>query len=277
MQRPSYSSYTALGDSYAAGLASENRLKLCNSSDSAASPFCTFTDPSSFLGLGGCNKDNGSYAYLFAERHVDQGINGNFLYATCSGANTTNVIQDQLQFVKSPELLTVQMGGDDFTTFFDVILACVTNSSCTEAIQNATSKLPAILTNVNNALGAIDGRLTSSTTKALVGYVQFFGYATTCEFPTSLADRQRLNNLVGLANKGLQSLASLRNYLFINADPAFATHRWCDTSTPWWFIDSLTVSGLDTSGGFYIEGSLAHPTELGQQAYLAALEGALGL
>lgn len=247
----------------------------CDAGQSPASPVCTSEQ---------CAKDVGSYAYRFAQKY---GINTNFQYLACTGADTSDVTKNQIgsPYFGNPDLVTVQVGGDDYETFYNVLFNCTAfpdQQKCNDTLTTANSQLPQIVKNVNATLSAINARVKPATpTKALVGYVQFFGsdYSSLCtSFAVPTTVKQAINALVVKANQNLAVIAKQQGFLFVNADDAYAGHRWCDSSQePWWIIKDLFQIKNDTHRKSYLEKDYGHPTDQGQAAYLLALEKRLGL
>lgn len=272
-------SYNALGDSYAAGLGSVDRLANCSDDSHPGSNTCTY---------GSCNKDNGSYAYLFAQKY---NLMDNFGYFACSGANADDVQKKQIasdDFGKT-DLVTVQVGGDMSHGFLSVIATCLAfgDFECGAVIDAAYQEMDDLIQQVADTLTALDEKDPASF-KALVGYVQFFGFNYDDDCTITTADptltikisskrQENVNDLIKTANEHLRALATARGYGFVDADGKFDSHRWCDDQEPWWINTNIAKSGVDPSGANYTEKVFGHPTADGQTAYLSALEEALSL
>jgi hypothetical protein len=246
-------------------------LEACATGQSTASDVCTYA---------ACYKDTGSYAYLLAQKYGV--LHKNFQFSACSGANSTGVSSLQVASPSfgNPDVVTVQAGGNDYDTFVNVLTSCVALSNdaiCQAAVNVATMQLPNMFNNVKNTLQAINAKVRPTTVKAVVGYAQFFGddYASSCTVTSAVSSQARksVNALVVTANSGVASVAADAGFIFVNADPAFAGHRWCDKGTAW-FTGSLSTSGTDTGGIAFVEGAFGHPTRDGQLAYVSALEQA---
>jgi len=126
--------YVALGDSYSSGNGAGNY-------DSAS---------------GDCHRSNSAYAALYASEHSPS----SFTFAACSGAKTTDVINNQLGALNaSTGLVTITVGGTD-AGYADVLTTCVTStdSACVAALNTAesyiTTTLPAQLDAAYNAIRA---------------------------------------------------------------------------------------------------------------------------
>ncbi|QIW96502.1 hypothetical protein AMS68_002020 [Peltaster fructicola] len=274
LYRPSYSSYIALGDSYAAGLGSFERLRVCNSTESQASSICTSI--ANYIGIG-CDKDEGSYAFQFASKHV---TTGGFSYPACSGATTADVTKDQLVFVQSQELVTLQVGGDDNSAFSTVLKYCLVDApQCADFINQTRANLTDVINNrIDGIMAAITTKVPATTTKVLVGYLQFFGQNVNCtidigplspggedvKLSPSLSNRMLVNGLVADANQRLKLAAVNRGFVYADGDAGFAGHRWCDVELPWFFIPTYNISGTDTDNKNYTELAIGHPTYDGQ-------------
>lgn len=272
---PPIRSYAALGDSYAGGFGSLKRLAECASDQDLASATCTTT---------ACGKDIGAYGYQFAATHSIP--LADFAFLACAGANTSTLVASQLASpeFRNPDLVTVQIGGNDFSVFSSLILNCVYSNdttSCQSAVSKAGAEQDDIIQDVDNALLAVNKRVSSTTNKVLLGYLQFFSHKyEDCVVvegrPPVSGDAQRLvNELVVQSNQRLSQIAAARGFLYTTADDAYDGHRWCD-DVPWWIISTIFVEGTDPSGKNYSELALGHPTAQGQNAYLAALDRVLG-
>ena len=209
-------SYIALGDSYAAGLGSVERLGLCDDDSNPASATCT---------IAASGKDTVSYAYVLTEKHS---LMNNFQYLACSGADTSAVIADQVN-----TSLTVQVGGDDFHGFFSIILGCVVfanDTMCQQALTDVTNEMDQILRNVDATLQAINDKTGSSVRKLLLGYVDFFGtdYDRDCTVTgrhISAESRRAVNGLTLKANWDLSRTANMNGFDWVEMNPSFDTHR----------------------------------------------------
>src|SRR5215471_12546492 len=148
-------SYVALGDSYSSGLGAGN-----------------YSD-------GSCDESSNAYPVLWHGSH-----GGSFTNATCSGATTSDVLNNQLGGLSaSTTLVTMTIGGND-VGFSNVLITCVLESTnaCVSAVKNAeataNTKLPSAL---NGLLAAIKSRAPNATV-VLLGYPEFYDLAksSTC-------------------------------------------------------------------------------------------------
>ncbi|KAF4555208.1 Hypothetical protein D9617_3g022800 [Elsinoe fawcettii] len=278
----SLQSYTALGDSYSAGLGASVRLGQCNSSsDPPSSTTCT---------LAGCSKDTGSYGYLFAKEYGIQ----DFQYLPCSGANTSTVFEDQISSKyfntpdgQSPQVVSITVGGDDLGFFVDLVMTCVltlefNGTTCAGLIDNSKTKLPTIASNVRSLFQALKKRIGPDTTVVAMGYPAPFGQLDDesgagqfCPLSPEAGERAGINGLVAQMNTIIARAAATFGFIYGDVDAAWKGHRWCDNG-PFWFDDVLCDREIDTAGQEYFNIAFAHPLLAGQAAYLDVLKNSLG-
>lgn len=271
-----FSSYTALGDSYACGFGATQRLKLCNGTLDGFGSVCT---------TEACGQDVGSYGVQFAHTY---GIRS-FQYLACNGNDTGAVLDDQVnsKAFGDPDLVTVNMGGDDQSFFAAAVLACVYNynsTNCDQAIESASTIIARLPDRYARVFMGIKKKVRPQTKVVGMGYAQFFGNigATDCAWPLNLAtkvQKQRLNTLAQDMNKHLQDEALKAGYLYADVDAAFEGQRMCDQTGSNSFkslFQFFPRAGYDTGDEFYHELSVFHPTADGQAIMLRVLRLALG-
>ncbi|KAI8222955.1 Lipase 1 [Colletotrichum sp. SAR 10_77] len=274
----SFKSYTALGDSYAAGFGSHRRLQLCDGSSlSGFGSTCTTSE---------CGQDTGSYAWLFAHSHGTQ----SFQNLACSGLDTKDTLSRQVNSASfgSPDLVTVSMGGDNNSLFHNVILSCIfwyVSKNCDRAMADANSTIQSLSGSYDEVFDGIKAKVRPGTKVVALGYAQFWGSLDVkgCESPLNFATKAQkatMNVLAMDINGKLKEAASRAGYLYADVDAAYQGHRVCDVGGRDTFNSSLfqltPKVGNDTAGRLYSEVSLAHPTALGQEVMLRALNETLG-
>ena len=176
-----FTSYTALGDSYAAGLGSipTGTLPLCNSTSTTG---CT-TDPA-------CLQNSGAYGYQLAQ----QSNFANFSFLACAGANTTTCDADQVltPAFGSPDLVSIHIGANNGGAFVNVVADCVYTQNildnCDSALSNATASVAGIDSYLNSLFSDIATTNLSSDPRSVVvmGYPTIYNISTpasSCQSP----------------------------------------------------------------------------------------------
>ena len=295
-----FNSYTALGDSYAAGLGSGAPV---------GCPGDTTCDPT-------CLRSTGSFAYLLNQKYKPDV----FQYNACSGANTSvctsvEVSEPSANF-GSPDLVTLLIGGDNGNAFRTLVLNCVylrnisvlRSTSCADslafAIETYSTELPIDVTSLLQTIQTTDLLPKVHRTVLVFGYAQLYNINTpshVCEADVGYPSpgpggiRQQLNNAVLLVNSLIKAAADAVGAKYVDVDDLFEGHRFCEgTGQPPWFNDKPLQGGLANivadiekglgCGDHCFNADLSdlaeesfHPTDDGQMAYLSAAEAALGL
>jgi hypothetical protein len=204
--------YAALGDSYSSGVGAD-------SYDSAS---------------GSCYRSSRAYPALWAAANSPS----TFSFTACSGATTTDVINNQLGPLNaSTGLVSISAGGND-AGFADVMTTCVlgTESACLSRVQQAR-------TYVSNTLpGRLDAVYDALRVKApaahvvVLGYPRFYQLGTTCA-GLSATKRTAINNASDLLNEVTAKRAADHGFTFGDVRTTFTGHELCSGS-PW--LRSLT-------------------------------------
>lgn len=200
--------YVALGDSYSSGTGTR-----------------TYFD-------SGCQKSVYAYPSL-----VDvQRPNTDLVFAACSGATTTNVLNSQVSsLTANTNWVTITIGGND-AGFSSVITECAQPgwfSNCDGAINTAQSfinnTLPARLTNVYNEIKT----RSPNAIVIVLSYPRLF-MGVDCNAGTffSGSEMTRLNQTADLLRNVTQTraLAAGANFRFKDAIPPFVGHAVCSSS-----------------------------------------------
>ncbi|KAI9702639.1 MAG: hypothetical protein M1820_006145 [Bogoriella megaspora] len=261
-----FSSYVALGDSWASGNGP--------------------TSPLSGSANTACHRTTGSYPYQFHEKY---GPSANFGFLACGGANTTEITsQISDPDFGYPDFVTLDAGGDDNHFASNTVQNCIVAA----ALLNATAysaKCNAWLTQASALEQTIKPGISALITNALThnllpdqkrkvivtGYAQPFnvsGLPSNCPItipvpplgPGNLADRINLSVLA--LNAAIAAAAYENGALFAEVDAAFEGHRLCDGSDAWFQTDPNTPNA-----------ALAHPTADGYSAIAEAVARAAGL
>jgi lysophospholipase L1-like esterase len=199
--------YVALGDSYSAGTGTRD-YSLSSS----------------------CNR--GPYAYPALIAHDRP--NTNLTFVACSGAKTTDVLNNQVQSLStSTNIVTITIGGND-AGFSNVITQCALplvscNSNITTAQSYINNSLPA-------ALSAVYTQIKSRAPNAKVvvlGYPRLF-MGVDCNAGTffSTDEMTKLNATADMMKNVIGARAAAYGFTFKDAIPAFTGHAVC-SSTEW--------------------------------------------
>jgi lysophospholipase L1-like esterase len=200
--------YVALGDSYSSGTGTR-----------------TYFD-------SGCQRSVYAYPSL-----VDtQRPNTDLVFAACSGATTTNVLNSQVSsLTANTNWVTITIGGND-AGFSNVITECALPSwlsNCNGAIDAAQSfinnTLPGRLTNVYDAIKT----RSPNAIVIVLSYPRLF-MGVDCNAGTffSASEMTRLNQTADLLRNVTQTraLAAGANFRFKDAIPPFTGHAVCSSS-----------------------------------------------
>jgi lysophospholipase L1-like esterase len=247
--------YVALGDSIAAG------------TGSATLPYD--------LNLT-CSRTQGAYPAIWAASHSV----GQFTFAACGGAKTTDVIASQLGALDAnTALVTVTAGGND-ASGVQTVLACsptipivqtTESAACTSALATynafVQTQLPTLLSNMFQAIrqAAPNARI------VFVGYPGIFqdpGSDAACNVVLETAEVipvQQARADINAAGQTMRSViiaaAQANGVLFADPMPFFAGHRVCTSAPPPWL--NTVVPGGATA---------YHPTTSGYaDGYVPAL------
>jgi lysophospholipase L1-like esterase len=230
--------YTALGDSYSAGLGTG----------------------ASYTGEDGCGRSPLSYpAEVSAAKDLK------LTFAACSGAKTGDVLNDQLGSLDSAtRYVTISIGGND-VSFLGAVPRCATPSplTCSSAIAAIEGSLRRTLPErLDSLYSAIRARANRARV-IVVGYPWLFAQRA-CPSLTGIdvGEQMRLNRAIDLLDGAIQARANAHGFQFADPRPAFSAHEIC-SRTPW-------LNGLSTPSSEPL-----HPNAEGQRAYAALVERAM--
>jgi lysophospholipase L1-like esterase len=231
-------SYAALGDSYSSGV--------------GAGPYDS----------SGCSRSQRAYPPLWVAAHAAT----TFRFAACGGAQTADVLDDQLAALDAgTTLVSITIGGND-AGFADTMITCQfgSESACSSAVSRArafaTNELPARL---DRTYAAIRQRAPNARLVVL-GYPRLFELTTTCGLlGMSRAKRVLLNGGADLIAEVTAARAAAAGAVFVDARPFFAGHGLCGGS-PW-------LTGITALSDAF------HPNAAGYRSgYLPALTSVTG-
>jgi hypothetical protein len=221
--------YVALGDSYSSGVGAGDYIS----------------------SSGSCDRSTNAYPELWAAANDP----ASFAFVACSGATTTDIIDNQLSALNdNTSLVSISVGGDD-AGFSSVMETCVldSTSSCLSAVSSAESY-------VNNTLpGRLDTLFQDITNDApnaqvvVLGYPEFYDLSQSdwC-IGLSTADRTALNGGADDLDSVISTAADDYGFTFADVRGQFSGHEICDSDS---YLNSVDIFDIDSS---------YHPNSSGQ-------------
>lgn len=224
--------YVALGDSYSSG-----------------------TGAGSYGNSGACKRSANSYPQLWANANAPSA----FAFVACSGAVTSDVLNNQVSAITSDTaLVTISVGGND-AGFADVMTTCNTSSDATCVSRNqqaqdfARTTLPGRL---NNVYTQIRNRAPSARVIVL-GYPHIYQLGGSCWIGLSETKRAAINQSSDVLAQVIAGRAAAYGFTFLDARPSFDGHEICASGTRWinsvtWPVDeSYHPNAAGQRGGYY--------------------------
>jgi lysophospholipase L1-like esterase len=198
--------YVALGDSYSAG-----------------------TGTRDYSISSSCNRGPYAYPELIARDRPNTTLTA---FVACSGAKTTDVINNQVSSLSaSTNIVTITIGGND-AGFSSVITRCALPLvSCSSDITTANNYIR------NSLPGALNAVYTQIRTRApnarvvVLGYPRLFA-GVDCNAGTffSTDEMTRLNATADLMKTTISGRAAAYGFTFKDPIPAFTGHAVCSSS-----------------------------------------------
>lgn len=230
-----YLQYTALGDSYASGVGTREYR----------------------IDDGRCKRSEYAYPWQFKLR---TGVG--LVFSACSGAETQDVIRDQVRHVAFSDLVTVSVGGND-ANFSGVVTQCAKPwpTTCWGDIHKAETlireRLPGRLDAVYRA---IDRTALRAPRRIAMGYPLLFG-GKQCGGAARISpgEQKRLNDAGNLLDEVIARAARRRGFIFADPRPAFRGSAVCDR--PEW-INGISRPRMESF----------HPNRDGHAIYTALLQ-----
>lgn len=187
-------------------------------------------------------------------------------FAACSGAKTSDVLNNQLGSLNSSTAdVTISIGGND-ANFSGVITKCALPWpwTCWGDIENAErfmrEKLPGLLDNVYNQ---IRSRATKATV-VVVGYPRLFnGQECNGLSRISKGEQERLNQAADVMAGVISGRAGAHGFRFVDPRTPFSSHEIC-SSSEW-------LNGLSNPVS-----ESYHPNVSGQQEYTNEVDAKVG-
>jgi lysophospholipase L1-like esterase len=232
--------YVALGDSYSSGTGTR-----------------TYTDST-------CQRSVYAYPSLVAARRPNTAL----VFAACSGAQTSDVLNTQVASLTSTtKFVTITIGGND-AGFSSVITECAKPawaSDCAGRVTTAQNFIRNTLPGrLNNVYSQIQSRSPTATTVVL-DYPRLFN-GEDCNAGTwfSPDDETRLNATADLLRDVTSARAAAYGFTFKDAIPPFVGHAIC-SDTEW-------INGLSNPVG-----ESYHPNTAGHNSgYYPLVKAAFG-
>lgn len=224
--------YVALGDSYSSGVGSGS-----------------YTSDS-----GNCLRSTKAYPQLWANANSP----ASFRFVACSGATTTDVLNNQLSALSSSTtLVSISIGGND-VGFATVMQNCVLYSTSTcvsdvnAAENDARTNLPGKLDNAYNQIHA----KAPNARVVVVGYPRFYDDKWYC-VGLSSTSRTKINEGADVLDGVISAAASRHGFRFADVRAAFGNgHEICDSgswlhSVDWTnIVQSYHPTASGQSGGY---------------------------
>lgn len=214
--------YVAMGDSY------------------AAAPGVPETS-----GTDACFRSDHNYAHLLTA--TDDSIR--LVDVTCSGADTTDVLESQVGALGADtDLVTIGIGGNDEDLFTGLVLGCIQagagdpqGAPCTEVgAPRAAEVLPGIEDDIGTTFDTIAERAPDARV-VVVGYPDLLPDEGTCPDRLSLAagDYAFVKRLTLQLTRALERQASERGFDYVDLYTASKGHDIC-SDDPW-------INGAETA------------------------------
>lgn len=233
--------YTALGDSYAAG-------------DGAGSP--RLPPHRDF----GCGRFTGAYPVQLAGNITLLIPPSQFSNLACGGASSTSVRTTQIPYISGDEdVVTLTVGGNEID-FFVVLNACVhqwfPGGDCERELVRAREAVQSdvFLRKYGLMVAAAKERVRDDARLLLTGYARFFNQRTEqCDHASfSRRDPERyltkgmrssFNAIVDMLNDVIRASAEAHGVEYVDIDELFEGHRFCEegvrepsnTNQTWFF------------------------------------------
>lgn len=221
--------YVALGDSYSSGVGAGNYI----------------------ASSGDCDRSPNAYSALWAAANSPT----SYVSVACSGAKTTDVLNNQISALSSSTtLVSITIGGND-ENFANIMQDCNLKGTTTcvneinAAKADATANLPAKLAKVYNAIKA----KAPSAHVVVLGYPEFYDLAKSC-IGLSQASRTAIDSGIDLLDSLTKTAASTAGFTFGDVRSAFAGHEICDSGR---WLHSVNILDIEES---------YHPTATGQKS-----------
>lgn len=196
--------YVALGDSYSSGVGAGDYIS----------------------SSGDCDRSPNAYSALWAAANSPT----SYTSVACSGAKTTDVLNNQISALSSSTtLVSITIGGND-ENFSSVMQDCNLKGTTTcvnevnAAKADATVNLPGKLASVYNAIKA----KAPNAHVVVLGYPDFYDLAKSC-IGLSQDSRTAIDSGIDLLDSLTKTAANKAGFTFGDVRSAFAGHEICDS------------------------------------------------
>lgn len=224
--------YVALGDSYSSGVGA-------GSYDSDS---------------GNCRRSNVAYPELWANANSPD----KFDFPACSGARTTDVINNQLgPLGADTTLVSISIGGND-AGFAAAMQVCVlqSTSACVARVAEANAYITGTLP------GQLDAAYSAITAQApnaevvVLGYPRMYELGGSCLLGISEEARGAINSAADNLSEVTEKRAADHGFAYGDVRPNFTGHEICSANS---WLHSVTLPVGDSyhpkaagqSGGYY--------------------------
>jgi lysophospholipase L1-like esterase len=224
--------YAALGDSYSAGVGAGN-----------------YTSES-----GSCYRSYNAYPYLWTNANAPD----SFSFVACSGAKTTDVINNQLSVLNSSTtLVSITIGGND-AGFAGTMETCVLagTDACLSSVASdenyATTTLPGQLDTVYRDIHA----KAPNAHVVVIGYPHLYQVPGNCIFGISDTSRSAINGAADTLDSVIAKRAANAGFTYEDVRDLFAGHEICGDydqwlhSTTWPIFESYHPTADGQSGAY---------------------------
>ncbi len=230
--------YVALGDSYSSGVGT-NSYTLSSS----------------------CLRSVYAYPYLLSQQRPNTSLN----FVACSGATTTDVMNNQISSVTgTTNIVTISIGGNDLG--FASIIANCTLLDCNSQLNSTRASADANLSpKLNTVYAAIKSRAPGATVVVL-GYPRLFS-TSSCWGTSGVSSSERSN--ANLLSDEIDRITALRaaayGFTYKSATASFIGHAVCSSSA---WLNGLNI--FNTTESY-------HPTRSGHSSgYLPLVRQVVG-
>ncbi|MFD1829753.1 MULTISPECIES: SGNH/GDSL hydrolase family protein [Streptomyces] len=232
-QEAAATSYVALGDSYSSGVGAGDY-------DSAS---------------GSCKRSNRAYPVLWKNANAPS----SFHFTACSGARTTDVINNQLGPLNSgTSLVSLSVGGND-AGFADAMTTCVLQgeSACVSRINQAREYIANTLPGRLDAVySAIRGKAPNARVVVL-NYPRFYKLNGSCWVGLSETSRAAINAAADHLSDVIAKRVADHGFTFGDVRGRFTGHEICSSDSWLHSVDWLNITNsyhpkaAGQSGGYY--------------------------
>ncbi len=224
--------YVALGDSYSSGVGA-------GSYDDAS---------------GDCRRSNVAYPVLWANANAPS----SFDFTACSGARTTDVLNNQLGPLNSgTALVSISIGGND-AGFADAMTTCVLEgeSACVARIAEANAYISNTLPAQLDAVYSTISDRAPNAQVVVLGYPRMYELDGSCWVGLSETSRAAINSAADNLSDVTSKRAADHGFAYGDVRTTFTGHEICSSdewlhSVTWPINDSYHPTAEGQSGGYY--------------------------